>query len=140
MHALRGPTSRFVIGCLTITAGLAAATLGSLPAHAALPLPSAAFCSAHQYVTAASDHYSVIRVGGTCFPFPSSAHIAIRDLTTGAVLRPWTTIPVALSAPLPSWGGQFHYVTRGDARRSDAIRFWVVHGAWHRLVTVTDVP
>ncbi len=169
MHALHGSRSRFArglaIGVVLALAAMqplaarasglptigASATNGAtiqvsraagnqVAADAAVPLPSAPFCASHHYPTGASAHYSVLRVGGSCFPFPGSVHVAIRDMTTGAVLRNWVTVPLAVTSLPPGWGGHFQYVTQGDARPGDAIRFWIVDGAWHRIVTVADTP
>jgi hypothetical protein len=120
-------------GCLLAGAGI----VRPIPHAAAGPLP---FCTTHHYLTGASAHYSVLRVHGLCFPYPSSAHIAIRDLTTGTVLKGWTSIPVTLIVPSNPPIPGFRYVTQGDARPGDAIRFYIADGAWHRILTVSDTP
>jgi hypothetical protein len=142
LHALtpralaRGISTLALAGCL-----LAAVSGNQSGARAAaLPPSPAPFCALHHHLTGASAQYSVLRVSGACFPVPSSVHVAIRDLTTGAVLRTWITLPVAPFAPPPNWGGRFQYVTQGDARPGDAIRFWIVDGSWHRIVTIIDTP
>jgi hypothetical protein len=121
---------------------VAGGSLGRPIAHAspAPSLPLLPFCATHHYLVSASAHNSVLAVKGACLPYPSSVHIAIRDLTTGSVLRNWITIPVTPFALPRNEGGGFQYVTQGDARPGDAIRFWIVDGAWHKVLTVADTP
>jgi hypothetical protein len=124
------------IQILALAGGLlAGASLGRSVAHAG----GSTFCATHHYLTNTSAQESVLKVGGSCFPFPSSVHIAIRDATTGAVLRSWITVPVTMLFPANPIPG-FQYVTQGDARPGDTIRFWLVDGPWHRILTVTDTP
>ena len=130
----RGIQILTLTGCL-----LAGAGINRSVAHAG-PLPPVPFCATHHYLTGASAHESVLRVRGACFPFPSSVHIAIRDLTTGQVLRSWITVPVTPFPPPATQVAGFQYVTQGDARPGNTIRVWIVDGAWHRIVTITDTP
>ena len=133
----RGIQILALAGCLVAGAGINRSAAHASPA---LPLPPAPFCATHHYAVGASAHQSVLRVKGVCFPLPSNVHIAIRDLTTGTVLLKWTTIPVVPFFPSGNSSGGFQYETQGDARPSDAIRFWIVDGAWHKILTVTDTP
>jgi hypothetical protein len=121
-------------GCVLAAPAGARSVAHAAPARS----PYSVYCLKHHYASGATAVQSVLRVNGLCFPIPSSAHIAMRNLTTGAVLRTWTTIPVVTSLPAVQWTGQFHYVTQGDAAPGTTIRVWIVDGAWHRTFTILD--